>query len=497
MLKMELFMKNYIFLVLTLGFMQVQGTQLSKFSKLTDQEKNPQLINKIQPAFPGLKNDHPKLPSQHPIKQKLNMNKLRPLHLSPAQTTAIQNYCSQSKYTYAQKVYYIIKIATGNITLAQTTYDALDKKEQSQANPLKYAYNVIQTAHQLLEKVDVTTATDAAMLKSLGLTFEQITSIQNYCDQDKYTYAQKVYHIIKVATGNTVLAQAKYNSIVNSSDNPIPQAYNVIQKVSAYSVKAPESQRMSRKTLGQKQTTDTMTDQQMLKSLGLTLEQIKNIENYCNQVAHFTGGPTGGDAAALDIGAGVLGFTVSKILESKAEKHVQLKYTYAQKVYYIIKIATGNLDLAQKTYNSLTNGDRPNANPLQEAFKVIKDASHVTQLSTILTNDNLTNLKSFINHHPTFNWTLNYNNLIWENIAETPLNAATWLGAANCVQYLLKNNIGNTQNSVNIVTSNMRSPLFRTMFPPKANNTLYPHQNPKNWKKIAGLLKQYNALNLY
>ncbi|MBP9764818.1 hypothetical protein KBD08_00595 [Candidatus Babeliales bacterium] len=113
--------------------------------------------------------------------------------------------------------------------------------------------------------------------------------------------------------------------------------------------------------------------------------------------------------------------------------------------------------------------------------------SAVTQLYDIFYRDNVSSLKAFIKENPTFAWNTHYLNLPWSQEYATPLIAATWLNAANCLRYLLYHNTGGIKSSIADTSSRNLTALHYAQHPPAFTKK---HMNKNH--KIIGLLKQYS-----
>ena len=122
------------------------------------------------------------------------------------------------------------------------------------------------------------------------------------------------------------------------------------------------------------------------------------------------------------------------------------------------------------------------------------NAKQIQELSSILETDNAGLLKDFISNNPNLNWNKNYKNLSRGNIGLTPLNAAAWLGAAKCVQYLFIPNNASILASINTQSDSGYSPLHYATNPPRIKT--FPNQNAANYTAIISTLHSHGAKNL-
>lgn len=149
-----------------------------------------------------------------------------------------------------------------------------------------------------------------------------------------------------------------------------------------------------------------------------------------------------------------------------------------------------SINHATKTANlNPTFGTHVPTNQFPSRFNHQPKKSIILSLEKILVQDNVEKLKKFIKENPTFQWNEKYLNLPWKKESQTPLSAATWLGAINCVEYLLVHNTGNIKASYNIASSHGFSVLHYAKNPPKPSKS-YKNQKPENFQKIAILLDQ-------
>ncbi len=133
-------------------------------------------------------------------------------------------------------------------------------------------------------------------------------------------------------------------------------------------------------------------------------------------------------------------------------------------------------------------------NEFPSAFNRHPKKSVILSLRNILVQDNVEKLKEFIKNNPTFQWNEKYLNLPWKKESQTPLSAATWLGAIKCVEYLLVHNTGNIKASYKIVSSHGFSALHYAKNPPKPSRS-YKNQKPENFKNIVVVLEQHMPKN--
>lgn len=152
------------------------------------------------------------------------------------------------------------------------------------------------------------------------------------------------------------------------------------------------------------------------------------------------------------------------------------------KIYKIIALcATLTTFTAYQTYTNFFSEIS------QNMAADIKKLSSVEQLNLILETDDVKALKKFIKENPDFAWTAHYIGLPWSSEQTTPLIAAAWLGAKNCLKYLWQNNIGDIGLSLNAKSSHGYTALHYAQNPPTQH--LLKNQTTRRFRSIANTLQ--------
>ncbi|MBP9764823.1 hypothetical protein KBD08_00620 [Candidatus Babeliales bacterium] len=117
----------------------------------------------------------------------------------------------------------------------------------------------------------------------------------------------------------------------------------------------------------------------------------------------------------------------------------------------------------------------------------------INHLLNIFKADNVTDLQSFVEKNPKFNWNEQYEHLPWSGETATPLIAATYLGAVNCLTYLLNHNIGSIRNSWGAKSSHGFTASQYAQNPPNLTTAQMPFKNDiaNKYTKIANLINKF------
>lgn len=105
-------------------------------------------------------------------------------------------------------------------------------------------------------------------------------------------------------------------------------------------------------------------------------------------------------------------------------------------------------------------------------------------LQSILEKDDVKSLQFFIKTYPKFPWTMS-EHIIWSKETITPLIAAVFYNAFECVQYLLSKNTGSIRSSLLTKSSHNLLPIQYT-----EKNARY--KNEKQRLQMENLLKKFN-----
>ena len=112
--------------------------------------------------------------------------------------------------------------------------------------------------------------------------------------------------------------------------------------------------------------------------------------------------------------------------------------------------------------------------------------SVIPLLKDIFIYDDTTRLAAFIIVLPHFNWTDLYANCPFGANQGTPLIAATWYGAVNCIKLLFTRKPYNFMTSINVLSGHKYTALKYAQNPPRVGH--FSNQTPANFAQITQLL---------